>query len=919
MNEERSAIGRFLATSDLPREVRQKISGVVMGLDVPMDDKLDVAEELVVHFEDGLAAGKTVDTLVETFGDERTTASLINKTRRGHLLSRLDTEHFMGQGDSFFSKLWQDIRYAGRRLAQSPGFTAIAVLSLALGIGANTAIFGLVNAVLLKEPPFKSPEQLVNIYMSTPDFPFNVFSYPDFEDMRDGTKDVFQSVGVSRIVLLQLDKDGGVESLPGEVVTGSYFPTLGIEAEVGRTLLPEDDMTPGAHPVVMLEYGYWQRAHGGSPDVVGQDIRLGGRPYTIVGVTPKEFAGTFRGLAPAVFAPTMMVNEIQPGGNNELEARGNHSYFAVGRFKPGANRVQAQASLDGLANHMKELDLENFDPDTGFHLVPTKDVIIFPAFDVYVRAAAWLLMVVVGMVLLIACTNLASFLLARGVDRRKEIALRIALGASRRTLMGHLLSETVLLGLLGGAAGVVVAVGLLRLLVTADLPTPFPITLDLSLDPTVLGFCFLVSILAGVVLGLAPAIQSTNPDVASTLRDESAGGGGRSRLTLRNLLVVAQVAGSLVLLVGAGLFLRSAQQVQSVDAGFGRGPTAILSVLVPSSRYSEDEGRIFTRTLLERFEQLPGVEAVGLIGNLHLNTLSTNTMSVNVDGVEPPPERESHSVDQTRIDSGFFDAAGMRILRGRNFNESDQPESPKVAIINEAMAQKFWPGQDPIGRTIRRDEGSDDLMVVGVVNTAKIRSIGEAPRSFVYRPYSQVYDSFLFILARTSMDPERTALDMLAAGREIDPEFWVWDVKTMERHLGIMLMPARISAFILGAFAVLALTLASIGLYGIVSYAVARRTREVGIRMSLGADGSRVVRMLMSSGLKLVAVGSVIGLALAFAAARLVSGLLFNVNSFDLTTFLIVPLVLGAAAILAAYVPARRASRVDPASALRTE
>ncbi len=918
MSEERSSVERLLGASNLPWDVQQKIRAVVMGLDAPLDDKLDIAEELAVHFEDGLAAGKTVDTLVETFGDEQITASLINTTRRGRLLSRLDTEHFMGRGDSIFSKLWQDIRYAGRRLAQSPGFTAIAVVSLALGIGANTAIFGLVNAVLLKEPPFKSPEQLVNIYMSNPNFPFNVFSYPDFEDMQEGTQDVFESVGASRIVLVQVDKEGGVESLPGEVVTGSYFPTLGIEAELGRTLLPEDDLTPGAHPVVMLEHGYWQRAFGGSSDVVGLDIRLGGRPYTIVGVTPKAFAGTFRGLAPAVFAPTMMVNELQPGGTNELEARGNHSYFAVGRIKAGATMPQVQAALDGLANHMKELDLEEYDPDNAFLLVPTKDVIIFPAFDTYLRAAAWLLMVVVGLVLLIACTNLASFLLARGVDRRKEIALRVALGATRRTLMGHLLSETVLLGLLGGVAGVVVAVGLLRLLVTADLPTPIPVTLDLSLDPMVLGFCLMVSILAGVILGLAPAIQSTNPDVASTLRDESTGGGGRSRLTLRNLLVVAQVAGSLVLLVGAGLFLRSARQVQSVDPGFGRDPTAVLSVIVPSNRYSEDEGRVFTRTLLDRYRQLPGIEAVGLIGNLHLNTLSTNTMSVNVDGVEPPPERESHSVDQTRIDAGFFDAAGMRILRGRNFNDGDLPESPKVAIINEAMAQKFWPGQDPIGRLIRRVD-NDDLMVVGVVNTAKIRSIGEAPRSFVYRPYSQVYDSFLFVVARTSMDPERAALDMLAAGREIDPEFWVWETKTMERHLGIMLMPAQMSALILSAFAVLALVLASIGLYGIVSYAVARRTREVGIRMSLGADGSRVIRMLMSSGLKLVAVGSVIGLAMAFAAARLVSSLLFNVSAFDLTTFVVVPLVLGAAAILAAYVPARRASRVDPASALRTE
>jgi predicted permease len=406
--------------------------------------------------------------------------------------------------------------------------------------------------------------------------------------------------------------------------------------------------------------------------------------------------------------------------------------------------------------------------------------------------------------------------------------------------------------------------------------------------------------------------------VASTLRDESTGGGQRGRVTLRNVLVVAQVAVSLVLLVGAGLFLRSYRHIQAVDPGFGHEPTAILNLMVPGNRYSREEGRVFTRTLLERFEQLPGVISVGLTGNLHLNTLSTSTTSINVDGVEPPPGRESHSIDTTSVDTGFFDAARMRILQRRNFNEHDLPDSPAVAIINQNMARKFWPNEDPVGRMLRREDGND-LMVVGVASDAKIRSLGEPPRSFLYRSYSQAYQSFYFVLARTSIDPERTALDMLAAGRELDPNLWAWEAKTMDRHLGVMLLPARLSALILSAFAILALALASIGLYGIVSYAVSRRTREVGIRMSLGADGAHVVRMLMGSGMKLVAVGSMIGLLVALAAARLVGGLLFNVSTLDLTTFLLVPIVLIGAAMMAAYIPARRASRVDPATALRTE
>ncbi len=343
-----------------------------------------------------------------------------------------------------------------------------------------------------------------------------------------------------------------------------------------------------------------------------------------------------------------------------------------------------------------------------------------------------------------------------------------------------------------------------------------------------------------------------------------------------------------------------------------------MTFLVPATRFSEEEGKVFIRTLLERFQQLPGVEAVGLIDNLHLNTLSTQTHSINLDGVEPPPGRESHSVDRASVDPGFFNAAGIRILRGRNFNERDLPDSPQVAIINQTMADKFWPGQDPLGRILRRED-DDDFLVVGVASNAKIRSIGEAPRSFIYRPYSQAYASYLTVVARTSLDPERCAIDLITAGRELDPELWVWEAKTMERHLGIMLLPARLSALLLTAFAVLALALATIGLYGIVSYAVSRRTREVGIRMSLGADGSSVIRMLMGSGMKLVAIGSVIGIVIAFMAARLLAGLLFNVQSLDVTTFLLVPVVLAGAAMIAAYIPARRASRVDPAAALRSE
>ncbi len=577
--------------------------------------------------------------------------------------------------------------------------------------------------------------------------------------------------------------------------------------------------------------------------------------------------------------------------------------------------VRAQTELDAVAAHLTELAPEGWDVDAGFTMVPTQGVIVIPYVDKFIRAAAWLLMVVVGLVLLMACTNLASFLLARGVDRRKEIALRLALGARRRELIGQLLTETVLLGLVAGVVGVAVAVGLLRILLSAELPIPVQITLDLSMSTTVLGFTLLVSILTGFVLGLAPAIQSTKPNVAATLKGDSAGGGQRGNLGLRNVLVVSQVAISLVLAVGAGLFLRSFQQMQAKDPGFGREPTALMSFMVPSNRFSEDEGRIFTGILKERIEQLPGVLAVGYISNIHLNTVNSQNYQVNVDRVEPPPGRDFYQVDYSPVDAGFFSASGIGIVRGRNFEDWDLPDAPAAAIINQTMANMFWPGQDPVGRTIRGVD-VEDMTVVGVATNAKIRSIREPPTPFIYRPYSQTYASYLTVLARTSADPERCALNLLKVGRELDPELWVWESKTIESHLGIRVLPARLSAALVSAFAVLALALAIVGLYGIVSYGVAQRTREVGIRMALGASRSNLILMMMGSGLKLVMIGSVFGITIAFAMSRLLSGLLFNVDAVDPVTFLIMPAVMVVTSMMAAYIPARRASRVNPSVAL---
>jgi predicted permease len=911
-------LAALISAAGLPRDVQERILQVVRRSGLAGERQLDVAQELIAHFEDGLAAGRSAEELLESFGDEDLAARMIAAVSRRSAASQSRVERLWQKGDPVACRLLRGLRYALRRLVQNPGFTLTAILSLAVGIGANSAIFTVVNAVLLRSEPFQRPEELVDIYFNNPAvFEYSPFSIPDFEDVREGTRDVFAAVAGSQLAFVQADLDGNTEMLVAEMVSGEYFSVLGVGAELGRSLLPEDDVAVGAHSVVVLGHRYWMRAFGGDPDVLGRKVRLTSRAYTIVGVAAEDYRGRFSGIPPAFFLPIKMINQIQPTTGDQLENRGSQSMFLRGRLKPGATIAQARVAVAGVAARFREEYPSNWNAEASIVLVPTEDVILWPQIDGFIRAAAWLLMGVVGVVLFMACVNLASFLLARATDRRREIAMRLALGATRRGLVGQLLLETTVLGLLGGTVGVAVGVWLLRLLLAADLPLPVPLEFDLSLDARVLGFTLAISLLAGTLFGLAPALQSSKADVAATLKDEAAGGGRAGRITLRNTLVVVQVAASLVLLIGAGLFLRSLVATLAVDPGFGRQPAAMFEMALPSNRLSREEGRVFLRTLFQRFERIPGVEAVGLTGDLQLNTMHTQTVGVNVDGVPPPPGLEEYDIDYAEVDAGFFEATGIRIVRGRNFSDIDREDAPQVAIISEAMADKFWPGEDAVDR-ILRDEGRD-LRVVGIASDTKVRSLGEAPRPFLYRPFSQDYTTFVTVVARTSRDPERVALELVTAARELDPELWLWEPKTLQRHLGIVLLPARLSALLLTVFAVLALALASIGLYGIVSYTVSQRTREMGIRMSLGADSGSVIRMLVGSGMKLVVVGCVLGLALALLVARALSSMLFGISASDPITFLAIPALLCGVAVLAAYVPARRASRIDPVRALRAE
>ncbi len=814
--------------------------------------------------------------------------------------------------------LLKDVRYAFRKMLRSPGFTAVALASLAVGIGTNAAVFALVEDFLFRDLPYPDAEEMVEVYLTQEVFPYSPLSYPDYRDVREATTDVFEEIAVAGMTFGQVDRGDRVGSILGEVVTGTYFPLLGLNAPVGRTILPEDDVSPGAHFVVMLGYGYWQREYAGDPGIVGQTIRINGHAYTVVGVAPEDYPGAIPGVPADFMVPINMVQKIQQGTGNPLDSRGNQSYFARARLRPGVTLEGAQVALAAVAADLRSTYPDTWDDTRGFLAMPSEDVVMNPALDRILILSSVLALTLVAVVLLIACANLASFLLARGTDRKKEIAMRLALGARRSSLVRQLLTETTLLAALGGVLGMGVSVWLLRLLTNMELPLPGGMSLDLAMTGKAFLFGLGVTAVTGILFGLAPALQSTNPDVAPTLKDESTGGGKRRLFSLRNILVSGQVAASLVLLVGAGLFFRSFQAFRAVDPGFGTEPTALLTFVVSGERYNREEGRLFLREYLDRLNQAPGVVAAGVIDNIHMNTTSTQTIDVNIDGFEPPPGRPAWEIDRASAEPGFFDAAGIPILRGRNFQDTDVEGGTQVVIVNQAMADRFWPGEEAVGKTMRRQNG-DELLIIGVAETAKIRTIGEAPRPFVYQALSQDYSSFLTAVIQTRGSPEAALQSGFGILREMDPDMLVVETKTMDEHLGIMLFPARLGTLLSSLFAVVALCLASIGLYGIVSYAVSRKSREVGIRMSLGAEPRRVVREIVREGMGLAVAGAAIGLVLALAGAQILRSLLFGVGPLDPITFGAVPAGLLGIALVASYLPARRASRVDPVRALKAE
>ncbi len=811
--------------------------------------------------------------------------------------------------------LWQDLRVSIRRLKKTPGFTLIAMLSLALGIGANTAIFSLVNTALLRPLPVEEPKQLVslnNVALSG-EQNFPTLSFPNYRDLRD-RNNVLAGLIAYRFSPVSLSNNGVNVRLWGYLATGNYFEVLGVKPALGRLFTPNDDKAPGAHPVAVITYDCWQKHFAGDPQAVGKSILVNGRSFTIIGVTPPGFYGAEIGYRTEVWFPTMMLAQIEPG-NDYLEDRDSSNFFVQGRLKPGVTSRQAEDALKTIA---AQLAREHPKENEG------KTIMLSPAglFGAFMRGPitgfAGVLMAVVGLVLLLACTNLANLLLARATERRKEIAVRLAIGASRWRLVRQLLTENVLLATLGGVLGFGLAYWLVDAIQKLKPPIDIPLSTELHIDERVLLFTLVVSVLTGVVFGLLPALQATKPELVPALKDEVSLGGYR-RSWLRNGLVVMQVSLSLVLLICAGLVLRGLQRAQLLNPGFVPQHALEMSFDLNLQGYDESRSKEFNRQLLERVRALPGVQSAGLSDFVPLS-MNINNNSIYVEG---QPEQRGANIPSAMTSSaspGFIPAIGTRLLQGRDFTEQDGESKQRFAIVNETFARRFWPGQLALGKRFSHMGAAGPwIEVVGVMQDGKYFSLGEETTPFVYRNLRPQNGGYLTLVVRTASEPQSAMAAIRREFQRLDASLPVYGVKTMVEHMAFPLFPARVAATLLGSFGLLALLLAAIGIFGVMSYAVTQRTRELGIRMALGAPARGIFALVVGQGLKLTALGLGIGLTAAFAGTRLISSLLYGVSALDLITFVGVSLLLASVALLACYFPARRAMKVDPLVALRYE
>jgi putative ABC transport system permease protein len=809
---------------------------------------------------------------------------------------------------NIFSDLRQDFRYAVRMLLKNPAFTAVAITALALGIGANSAIFSVVNSVLLEPLPYKNPDELVMVWedATKQGYPRDTPAAANYVDWRDQNQ-TFVGMAVVDDDSFNLTGVGDPEKIEGRRVSANLFSLLGVEPQLGRAFTPDEDQ-PGANGVVLISHLLWQRRFNGDPNIIGKSLKLNDASRTVVGVMPASFQ--FPTREDELWVPIAFSSE-------EAANRNRHYLEVLGRLKPGISVQQAQADMTAVATRLQQ-QYPDSNTDLGAEVTPLREQLVGD-----IKPALMILLGAVGLVLLIACANVANLLLARAAVRQKEIAVRVALGASRMRLVRQFLTESVLLSVLAGILGLLLSVAGLYLL-KSFIPPDISQTSVVSIDVRVLGFTLLVSVLTGLIFGLAPALQAANFNLNETLkeggRDPSAGGRTNH---VRSLLVIAEVAISLVLLIGAGLLINSFLRLRNTDPGFSSDDLLTMKVVLPEPKYSERPQRnAFYTAVLNKIESIPGVKSAALTTNLPLYRQGNSISITFQDRPAPPPGQEV--IITTRIVSpSYFETMGIQLLKGRQFTAQDNENSQRAVIVSEGMARRYWPDQDVLGKRIspgtpQRPE--DWFQVVGVVNDVHQFQLDIQPKPQMYLTYRQAgFFDLRDLVVKTEVEPTSLAATVRRSVWEIDKEQPVSNISTMEGIIAESLARQRFSMLLLGIFAAVAMILAAVGIYGVMSYSVAQRRNEIGIRMALGAQKMDVLKLTVGSGLKLVVIGLVLGLIGAVLLTRLMSTLLFGISATDPLTFVLISAILVAVALLASYIPARRATKVDPLVALRYE
>ena len=803
-----------------------------------------------------------------------------------------------------------DIRYGCRALGRTPGFTAIAVAVLALGIGANTTVFSLANAFFLRPLPVADPGSFVRVYSNR----FSNTRHRTYAELRDRNS-TLSDLAAFQLRSFGLRVETENEHTFGEIVTGNYFSTIGIAAGRGRLLVPSDDET-GAPPVAVLSHAFWLRRFGGDPNAVGRTIALNGQPFTIVGIAPQGFTGILAPLAGSLWVPLASDAVLRPGP--DLAGRMTRdSFHLAGRLKPGVDRARAQIELDTIGRQIRAAD---GDPERDRPAVTVYgSSMLHPEMSRAATVFTGILLAVVALVLLIVCVNVANLVLARASGRDREIAVRQSLGAGRGRLVRQLLTENLLLSLGGAAAGLALAYWCTRLVMAMPLPAPVPVALDLSLDLRVVAFTAGVAMLATLAFGLAPALTASRVDLVRALKGAGADTPRHGRM--RSAFLIGQVAMSVLLLVVAGLAIRSVRGAQAIDIGFDAAGVMAGSVDLETRGYSPERAAPFLRSLVERLESAPGIVAASAVDIVPL-TLSNSTDRMLRDGDVRPPAGQAPPtplIYTNAIGPGHFKTLKIPLRAGRDFTDGDTDRAPGVAIVNETMARQFWPGKDAVGqRLLPLDTAAAPIVVVGVVRDSKYITIGEEARPFMYRPLGQAYTPRVTLLVRGTGALADTVATVKREIHALDNGLAMFAVSSLDEAIAISLVPARVAGALLGTLGLFALVLAALGVYGVLSFLVRSRTREIGVRVAIGATPSAVVTMVVRQAMIWTVTGMAIGLALAAVAARLLGSVLYGVSPADPLTFGAVIVLLGGVAGLAAVIPAIRASRLDPLVALRT-